>query len=140
MQSFVRYAKSAKDTLTSSDMGSGVVENFSMSLKTTPSKSAQKTSQFALLCNHMLKRNESGVWQKRFVCIVPHLFLYYFDNDQSDSPRGIIDLEYFTNCTSDDENVLTLSPMEGIPLRSFYFQIDDPTVFLIASNVCCLFV
>jgi hypothetical protein len=56
------------------------------------------------------------------------MFVYYFDSDQSESPRGIIDLEYFTDCSSDEEGVLTLQPTQGIPLRSFYFQIEDPTV------------
>jgi esterase/lipase len=56
------------------------------------------------------------------------MYLYYFDSDQSESPRGIIDLEYFTDCSADEEGVLTLQPTAGIPLRSFFFQIDDPTV------------
>ena len=119
----------AKDTiLTNPIEGSNVLESYSMLLKSTGRKDARTTAEYSIQCNHMMKRNEQGVWQKRFVCIVPHLFLYYFDSDQSDSPRGVIDLEYFTNCHADGENVLTLSADEGVPLRSYYFQIDDPTV------------
>jgi len=119
----------AKDTiLTNPIEGSNVLESYNMVLKSTGRKDARTTADYSIQCNHMMKRNEQGVWQKRFVCIVPHLFLYYFDSDQSDSPRGIIDLEYFTNCHADEENVLTLSADEGVPLRSYYFQIDDSTV------------
>lgn len=125
MKSLARFAK---DKLKGSNDSEGVLDTCTLALKTTPSKDARKVAEFSLLSQYMLKRNEQGVWQKRFVCIVPHLFLYYFDSDQSDSPRGVIDLEYYTKCTADGENVLTLSPTEGILLRSFYFQIESPTV------------
>ena len=85
----------AKDTLISADQGSAL-ESYNLQLKGTPRKDAVTTSQFAIQSNHMMKRNEQGVWQKRYVCLVPHLFLYYFDSDQSETPRGVIDLEYFT--------------------------------------------
>lgn len=32
----------------------------------------------------------AGVWQKRFCCLVPHMFLYYFENDVAESPRYFI--------------------------------------------------
>lgn len=55
-----------------------------------------------------MKRNEQGVWQKRFICTVPHTFLYYFESEFADSPRGIIDLDFMTNVTRED-NVLKIS-------------------------------
>ena len=73
------------------------------------------------ICNHVL----TYLNFQRLVCLVPHLFIYYFDNEQSESPRGIIDLEYFTNCVSNDEQIMTISPSEGVALRSFYFQIEE---------------
>ena len=85
----------AKDTLISADQGSAL-ETCNLQLKATPRKDARSASQLAIQSNNMMKRNEQGVWQKRFVCLVPHLFLYYYDSDQSEAPRGVIDLEYFT--------------------------------------------
>ena len=37
----------------------------------------------------------------------------------------MIDLEYFTKCSVNDDGILVVSPTEGTPLRSFYFKIDD---------------
>lgn len=48
------------------------------------------------------KRNEQGNWQKRFVCLVPHMYLYYFDSELADAPRGIIDLELYPHVNRDD--------------------------------------
>ena len=56
---------------------------------------------------------------------MPHLFLYYFESESSTSPRGVIDLEYFTKCSVNNDGILVVSPTEGTPLRSFYFKIDD---------------
>jgi len=35
-----------------------------------------------------MKKNEQGMYQRRYVCIVPHTFMYYFDSDTSEAPRG----------------------------------------------------
>jgi hypothetical protein len=75
-----------------------------------------------------MKRNEQGVWQKRFCCMVPHMFFYYFDNDASENPAGIIDLEYYTNADIQNGNILKLSTPDSIKARSFYFQMDDQTI------------
>lgn len=53
--------------------------------------------RLAIKSGYLHKRNEQGTWQKRFICLVPHTFLYYYDNDTSDNPRGIIDMELYTN-------------------------------------------
>ena len=63
------------------------------------------------------------MWQRRFCCAVPHTFLYYFEDEEADTPRGIIDLEYYTQITHDNR-IIAISPMEGVPLRTFYFQLD----------------
>lgn len=75
----------------------------------------------------MRKKNEQGVWEKRFVCTVPHLFLYYYQSDNSEAPRGIIDLELYSNIIRENTNILKMSPMieETSDLRSFYFQEED---------------
>jgi hypothetical protein len=64
----------------------------------------------------MSKRNEQGVWHKKYICTVPHVFLYYFDSDTSESPRGIIDLELYSNLTIDG-NVLKISSGNDETLR-----------------------
>ncbi len=71
-------------------------------LQSSPSKDAATTSNLAVKSGFLLKRNEQGSWQKRFVCVVPHTFLYYFDSELGDAPRGIIDLELYTNVNRDD--------------------------------------
>ena len=53
----------------------------------------------------MLKRNEQGIWNKKFMCTVPHTFLYYFDSDTAEAPRGIIDLELLTNLSREDDTL-----------------------------------
>jgi hypothetical protein len=64
-------------------------------------------ASLAIKSGFMMKRNEQGVWHKKFICSVPHTFLYYFDSETSESPRGVIDLELYTNISVED-NVLKL--------------------------------
>jgi hypothetical protein len=68
---------------------------------------------------HLSKRNEQGNWQKRFVCVVPHMFLYYFDNEFSEAPRGVIDLELYTNVLR-DEGVLKLTTAEESHILRYF--------------------
>jgi hypothetical protein len=63
-----------------------------------------------------MKRNEQGQWQRRYICTVPHLFLYYFDSDSSESPRGVIDLELFNNI-SRNKNFLKVAPLHEDKMR-----------------------
>lgn len=63
-----------------------------------------------------MKRNEQGVWHKKYVCSVPHIFLYYFDSDTAEAPKGVIDLELY-NSLSVDGNVLKLAPANEDYLR-----------------------
>lgn len=71
-----------------------------------------------------MKRNEQGAWQKRFLCVVPHMFLYYFDNENAEAPRGVIDLELFHH-VGREENILKLSTSDEDRFRCFYFDDDD---------------
>lgn len=75
-----------------------------------------------------MKRNEQGTWLKRYCCIVPHMFLYYFDNETAENPVGIIDLQYYTSADIQAGNILKLSTSESVKARSFFFQIDDPSI------------
>ena len=71
-----------------------------------------------------MKKNEQGQWQRRFICIVPHMFLYYYDIDNGESPRGIIDLYYYNHAINDG-NILTIGDYKdgGGPRFFFYYFI-----------------
>jgi len=81
-------------------------------------------SHIAVKTGFLLKKNEQGNWQKRFVCTVPHLFLYYYDMDKSETPRGIIDLYYYTKMSQVGSNVLKLEGQSSA-IREFFFQFND---------------
>jgi hypothetical protein len=71
-----------------------------------------------------MKRNEQGVWQKRYMCIVPHMYLYYFDTELAEAPRGIIDLELYQNIEREENGGIKLVAGEE-SLRSFHFNDED---------------
>lgn len=112
------------------DIVQNAKEKYNLPLKSTPNKDAKTMESLAVKSGFLLKRNEQGVWQKRFICTVPHTFLYYYDNDYSESPRGIIDLELFTQIAleGNDYNILKISPPSDSTLRSFYFQDEDQNI------------
>jgi hypothetical protein len=87
-------------------------------------KDAPTTSGLSILTGYLTKRNEQGMWQKRYCCLVPHMFLYYYDADSAESPRGIIDLEYFTNLDIQNENVLRISTPPGVSSRSLFTSLS----------------
>jgi hypothetical protein len=72
-------------------------------------------SRLAIKSGYMTKKNESGAWQRRYCVLVPHTFLYYFDTDEGDVPRGIIDLEYYTDISADDKHVIKVCPQTHQP-------------------------
>jgi myosin heavy subunit len=98
-----------------------------MNVKSSPAKDVKTTKRLGVRSAHMLKRNEQGMWQGRFVCMVPHMFLYYYGDEEYDVPRGIIDLEYYTTLTVDGD-VVSLHPPQGNPHRSFHLKIEDDAV------------
>lgn len=55
---------------------------------------------------YMNKRNEQAVWQRRYCVLVPHTFLYYFESEDAECPRGVIDLEYYTDISADDRHIV----------------------------------
>lgn len=83
----------------------------------SPNKDANTTSNLSIKSGFLMKKNEQGSFQRRFVCIVPHMFLYYFENEMADSPRGIIDLELLDNITR-EHDVLKLSTADEHNWRS----------------------
>ncbi len=81
-------------------------------LQSAPERSALTTATMALKSGNMLKRNEQGVWQKRFCCLVPHLFMYYFDGELAKEPQGVIDLEFLTDISVQSDNIIKIASNE----------------------------
>lgn len=95
-----------------------------LQVKGTPTKDAETMSQFAVRKGYLRKKNEQGQFHWRYACTVPHMFLYYYDSDHAQSPRGIIDLELFTkiDIEGDENNILKLA-------------VDDDSAQM--RSVCC---
>ena len=74
-----------------------------------------------------MKRDKQGHWKDRYVCFVPHTFLYYYDSEDTMTPRGIIDMELYTNITREGTVLKIASPLaEKHPnLREYLFESDD---------------
>ncbi len=100
-------------------------EKFSLQLKGTVSKDAETVAYYSIRSDSLMKRTDQGTWQKRFAALVPHTFLYLFDNEYAEGPHEVLDMDIYTNITTSDDNVLILSPKDDIPLRQYYFQLDD---------------
>ena len=50
-------------------------------IKSAPPRSPDVLNVLATKSGWLYKRNEQHVWQARWCCVVPHMFLYYFDAD-----------------------------------------------------------
>ena len=104
--------------------------NTTITIKSSPPKTAEETARLGIVSGFLTKRNEQHSWQRRFCTLVPHSLLYYFEDDDADAPRGIIDLEYYTDITAEPKHVVRLStppdaPPPGGQQRTFYFQADS---------------
>jgi predicted nucleic acid-binding Zn-ribbon protein len=55
--------------------------NTTCTIKSAPPRSPEVLSLLSTKSGYLLKRNEQHVWQSRWRCVVPHMFLYYFDAD-----------------------------------------------------------
>jgi PH domain len=55
--------------------------NTTCTIKSAPPRSPEVLSLLSVKSGYLLKRNEQHIWQSRWCCIVPHMFLYYFDAD-----------------------------------------------------------
>jgi len=96
-----------------------------LTIKGSPTKDAITTSGLATRSGYLMKRNEQGQYHRRFVCTVPHMFLYYYDNEMADGPRGIIDLELYTKIEIEADNeTIKLSTQED-GSHPYYLQLKD---------------
>mmetsp|Transcript_21771 Transcript_21771/g.62428 ORF Transcript_21771/g.62428 Transcript_21771/m.62428 type:complete len:1128 (-) Transcript_21771:120-3503(-) len=69
--------------------------NTTMTVKSAPPRSPEVVTMLSSKSGWLVKRNEQHVWQRRWCCVVPHTFLYYFeaapnfgDGDHHDSGGG----------------------------------------------------
>lgn len=109
------------------------IEKLNLALKSTPSKDCATTAAIAVKSGCLMKRNDQGHWRKVIASIVPHWFLYYYEIDNADTPKGIIDLHFYMKMNIENGNTLKMAT-DGAsddscgPLRSYYFMDDDPNV------------
>jgi hypothetical protein len=135
------------------------VDKAHLTIKCTPAKNLSCTSALAVRQGPLLKKNEQGQWHTVTACLVPHWFLYYYDDDKEDSPKGIIDMHLYTNTHIDDypkeksiwknkngdgktQHVLTLkvdeinardrrgNPATNSNLKPYYFGSEDKAELL----------
>jgi hypothetical protein len=50
-------------------------------IKSAPPRTPEVLQMLSTKSGWLYKRNEQHVWQARWCCVVPHMFLYYFDAD-----------------------------------------------------------
>lgn len=58
-------------------------------------------------CGWLVKRNEQHVWQKRWCCVVPHTFLYYFEASPAQTKTNN------NNADESDDNIQTHEVWSG---------------------------
>lgn len=58
-----------------------------ITVKSSPPRTAAEMTKLSVRRGWMLKRNEQRAWQRRYCCLVPHTFLYYFESKDSEACR-----------------------------------------------------
>eukprot|EP00559_Dactyliosolen_fragilissimus_P009217 CAMPEP_0184873114 /NCGR_PEP_ID=MMETSP0580-20130426/41660_1 /TAXON_ID=1118495 /ORGANISM="Dactyliosolen fragilissimus" /LENGTH=1342 /DNA_ID=CAMNT_0027375979 /DNA_START=171 /DNA_END=4199 /DNA_ORIENTATION=+ len=53
--------------------------NTTCTIKSAPPRTPEVMAMLAVKSGWLVKRNEQRVWQRRYCCVVPHTFLYYFE-------------------------------------------------------------
>jgi len=53
--------------------------NTTCTIKSAPPRTPEVMSMLSTKSGWLIKRNEQNVWQRRWCCVVPHSFLYYFE-------------------------------------------------------------
>ena len=107
------------------------VHSQKLDIKFGPPRTAPTMKMLASRSGFMTKKNEQGKLQDRFVALVPHTFLYYYDNDQSNDPKGIIDLENYENITVEEtvDGSMIKIASESPQARAFYFKTEEERVY-----------
>mmetsp|Transcript_8207 Transcript_8207/g.16695 ORF Transcript_8207/g.16695 Transcript_8207/m.16695 type:complete len:1207 (+) Transcript_8207:191-3811(+) len=63
--------------------------NTTCTIKSAPPRTPEVMSLLSTKCGWLAKRNEQHVWQKRWCCVVPHTFLYYFEASPRVDEEGV---------------------------------------------------
>ncbi|ETW01059.1 hypothetical protein H310_06688 [Aphanomyces invadans] len=68
-------------------------------IRGSPPTSATELAHLGTKCGYLRKEadNEKGLWSKYFFVVKPSTFLYYYNTEKDEYPRGVIDLEYMTD-------------------------------------------
>lgn len=99
--------------------------NTALTIKSSPPKTATVATRLGVQTGTLTKRNEQQQWQRRYCVLVPQTLLYYFETEYSESARGIIDLEYYSEVETIAKNTIRLSTPADIPLRNFFFRAEN---------------
>lgn len=68
--------------------------NTTCTIKSAPPRTPGVMTLLSVKSGWLVKRNEQQVWQRRWCCVVPHTFLYYFEAEPLTSEED--DEEYAT--------------------------------------------
>eukprot|EP00752_Nemacystus_decipiens_P003650 g3364.t1 len=110
-----------------------------ITVKSSPPRTAAEMTKLSVRRGWMLKRNEQRAWQRRYCCLVPHTFLYYFESKDSEVPRGVIDLDPYTDIEVDQTTgAIVLGPGSDAAaarqgLRKFYLRPEDRPATMAAA-------
>ncbi|KAH8052603.1 hypothetical protein JL722_10157 [Aureococcus anophagefferens] len=103
------------------DLRGNSSNNTTLTIKSSPPKTAAVATRLGVRTGVLTKRNEQQVWQRRYCALVPQTLLYYYDGEHSESARGIIDLEYYTEADDEDQCAAWAAALT----RERYFVVAD---------------
>jgi len=83
--------------------------NTTCTIKSAPPRTPECMTRLATKSGWLYKRNESNKWQRRWCCVVPHTFLYYFDSEPS---AGDDDVENYYNVRDADDYATVLNEID----------------------------
>eukprot|EP00566_Odontella_aurita_P006501 CAMPEP_0113557544 /NCGR_PEP_ID=MMETSP0015_2-20120614/17851_1 /TAXON_ID=2838 /ORGANISM="Odontella" /LENGTH=600 /DNA_ID=CAMNT_0000458983 /DNA_START=880 /DNA_END=2678 /DNA_ORIENTATION=+ /assembly_acc=CAM_ASM_000160 len=65
--------------------------NTTCTIKSAPPRTPEVMTMLSVKSGWLVKRNEQHVWQRRWCCVVPHTFLYYFEAEPLMDENGDYD-------------------------------------------------
>ncbi|CAN0169949.1 unnamed protein product, partial [Ectocarpus fasciculatus] len=134
-------ALSVVDTVQTLSSSTDSSNSCTITVKSSPPRTAAEMTKLSVRRGWMFKKNKQGAWQRRYCCLVPHTFLYYFESKDAEVPRGVIDLDPYTNIGVDQRTgAIVLGPggswtAAGQGLRKFYFKPEERRAMRTAAAV-----
>lgn len=80
-------------------------------IKSAPPRSPEVLQMLSTKSGWLYKRNEQHVWQARWCCVVPHMFLYYFDGP------AVVGTRKISNPTASQQENWNHAVLEGLGNR-----------------------